>query len=534
VFVTSAVPEGTWHFALRVADEVPNWSEISNAVTATVVLPDTIAPSSVLDLVARDPGPARATLSWTAPGDDGTMGQAAAYDIRYSTVAITDETWNDATEALNELAPSEAGTTETFTLTTLNPETTYYFAVKVTDDAGNVSTLSNVVSLATTGDPIPPGAVTDLRAVSATTRRASFVWTAPGSDGAGEGQAAAYDLRRSLTPITDETWEDATPVSGMPAPGLPGTQEFFVVAGLESAMAYEFALRTRDEAGNESELSNSASGSTATSPLRLTFGSARGAQGSEWSPTDGGILYYAGVAFHEQVQELSFRTGTASEMTAFFDGYAWDSSWSPDGTHIAFSGRDNDNIGNVWVIPDVPYATPVPVATAVGSETLSGPAWSPDGASIAYAMSPPPPASGARIWIVPASGGAPRPLESDDMGRNPSWSPDGTRIAFESNRTGNFEIWVIDVNGDNLTQLTFEPEADVQAAWSPDGTRIAFTSKRSGNYDIWFMSSTGEILGPLDTDPGEDSSPSWSPDGQEMSFTSTRSGLKDIWIMPVP
>lgn len=86
------------------------------------------------------------TLTWTAPGDDGATGQATRYDIRYSTQTITDGTWGSATVVANPPTPKVAGQQESFQVTGLQPDTTYYFALKTYDEAGNPSPLSNIAS----------------------------------------------------------------------------------------------------------------------------------------------------------------------------------------------------------------------------------------------------------------------------------------------------------------------------------------------------------------------------------------------------
>ncbi|NIS17587.1 MAG: hypothetical protein GWN00_33520 [Aliifodinibius sp.] len=105
------------------------------------------------------------TLNWTAPGDDGNVGQAAQYDVRYSTGPITNQNWNSAIQADGEPAPAPAGDPETFTISGLESNTTYYFAIKTADEAGNWSGLSNV-AMVTTNDNVPPGDITDLTASS--------------------------------------------------------------------------------------------------------------------------------------------------------------------------------------------------------------------------------------------------------------------------------------------------------------------------------------------------------------------------------
>ena len=106
---------------------------------------------------------ASVTLRWTAPGDDGSVGTAAQYDVRYSTSAITANNWNSATQVTGEPAPKVAGSAESFTINSLTANTTYYFAVKTADEATNWSGLSNVVSV-TTADETAPAAIADLTA----------------------------------------------------------------------------------------------------------------------------------------------------------------------------------------------------------------------------------------------------------------------------------------------------------------------------------------------------------------------------------
>jgi hypothetical protein len=104
-------------------------------------------------------------------------------------------------------------------------------------------------------DSTPPGRITDLEAVSPTLNSITITWTAPGDD-RDKGQAAKYDIRYSEQVITDETWGDAEKVVDPPRPKEAGSSEKFVVSGLSSGKTYYFGIKTQDEAGNESELSN--------------------------------------------------------------------------------------------------------------------------------------------------------------------------------------------------------------------------------------------------------------------------------------
>ncbi len=110
---------------------------------------DVTAPAAISNLSASNPTENSIQLSWTAPGDDGTTGTASSYDVRYATVPITVGNWSTATQASNEPTPSVAGSSETMTVSGLTPSTTYYFAIKATDDAFNSGGLSNIASRST-------------------------------------------------------------------------------------------------------------------------------------------------------------------------------------------------------------------------------------------------------------------------------------------------------------------------------------------------------------------------------------------------
>jgi hypothetical protein len=91
------------------------------------------------------------TIRWTAPGDDGTVGKAYRYDIRYSTSAITAANWDQANRAVAMPLPGTPGALQTCTVTGLVPNTTYYFRMKTADEKYNWSGLSNQFSMTTCG-----------------------------------------------------------------------------------------------------------------------------------------------------------------------------------------------------------------------------------------------------------------------------------------------------------------------------------------------------------------------------------------------
>lgn len=143
-------PGTTCYFAIKAADEIPNWSALSNVDSCTTQTPiDDISPAAINDLAAIDSTVNSMTLQWTATGDDGGIGTATKYDIRYSTVAINDDNWISALQAFDVPPPQEAGNTELFTVKYLAPYTDYFFALKAADEENNWSAISNVVDAGT-------------------------------------------------------------------------------------------------------------------------------------------------------------------------------------------------------------------------------------------------------------------------------------------------------------------------------------------------------------------------------------------------
>lgn len=132
------------------------------------------------------------------------------------------------------------------------------------------------------------------------------------------------------------------------------------------------------------------------------------------------------------------------------------------------------------------------------------------------------------------------PLPSPSYTPSPAPTPIGGgmgQIAFASNRSGAVEIYMINVNGSGLRQITNIPEGACQPRWSPDGTRLVFISPCARDLDTYPGSSlfivsveSGDII-PLPSAPGGDFDPSWSPVGDKIVFTSLREdGVLSIYL----
>jgi hypothetical protein len=124
---------------------------------------DTTPPANITNLATSSPTSNSIRLTWTAPGDDGNVGTASRYDIRYSTSTITQANWPSATPVSGEPTPQVAGTSQSMTVTGLNSSTTYYFAMKTADEVPNWSGLSNVASGTTQQPTNQPPQITSIQ-----------------------------------------------------------------------------------------------------------------------------------------------------------------------------------------------------------------------------------------------------------------------------------------------------------------------------------------------------------------------------------
>ncbi|RDY59237.1 TolB family protein [Flagellimonas nanhaiensis] len=106
------------------------------------------------------------------------------------------------------------------------------------------------------------------------------------------------------------------------------------------------------------------------------------------------------------------------------------------------------------------------------------------------------------------------------------WSPEGKKVLFQSNRTGNFELYVLDLATKKLTQLTDNEFDDIHGDWSVND-EIVFVSNRDGDYELFTVNSDGTNQSQITFNNDRDVLPSWSPDGSRIAFSSYRFGKKD-------
>ena len=106
------------------------------------------------------------------------------------------------------------------------------------------------------------------------------------------------------------------------------------------------------------------------------------------------------------------------------------------------------------------------------------------------------------------------------------------KIVFQSNRDGDFEIFIMSRNGQGVKQLTHNSATDSGPAFSPDGKRIVFASNRDGDFEIYTMNAAdGSGVTRITDNPADDFDPVFAPDGQRIVFVSDRGfGDDDLYL----
>lgn len=146
--------------------------------------------------------------------------------------------------------------------------------------------------------------------------------------------------------------------------------------------------------------------------------------------------------------------------------------------------------------------------------------WSPDGTRLVFFLPWDGEAAEREIFVADFSEQRiTRLTDNGSEDANPAWSPDGTRIAFFSNRAGGaLQIYTMNPEGGEPTQLTHADHHSFSPSWSPDGMRIAYETYIDGNRDIWTMQADGSDAVRATVGPEEEGRPAWSPDGRRLLF----------------
>jgi Tol biopolymer transport system component len=277
-------------------------------------------------------------------------------------------------------------------------------------------------------------------------------------------------------------------------------------------------------------------------PRLLVSGGPPGVVGDlAWSPDGRSIAYRVGDTLYTRAVDGGpvRRIATAFELNS--------PAWSPDGAWITYVSGNRDFILPGWTFGNIapsalwiaPAAGGQPIALTDNRSLNTSPIWLPEGRVVLFVSNRD---GGRDIYRVELrrSGqpdGTPARLTTGLNAHSISISADGGRIAYSAYReTANVWTMAIPERGavsiSQATPVTAGEQIIESVAVSGDGRWLAFDSDRSGNQDVYRMPVAGGEPEQLTADPQDEFGPTWSPDGKEITFHSFRNGNRDVFIVP--
>jgi Tol biopolymer transport system component/serine/threonine protein kinase len=225
-------------------------------------------------------------------------------------------------------------------------------------------------------------------------------------------------------------------------------------------------------------------------------------------PQGGSLLFSSNRNGSFDLYSISFDERELFQITDHI-GNVVSPDYSPDGSRIVFANLTDEVASSIWVVNSTGLN---PHMIYEGLNTIVATAWSPDGETIAYAMS-----RGVvneyEIFLVDADGKNNRQISKGLLGIGGSidWSPDGMYLLIYAGPFGDKDIFRIDLTTGEAAQLT-DGGNNAAATYSPNGAFIAFNSLRNdGQADIYVMKADGTLQRRLTNNPEPDWGPQWEP-----------------------
>jgi Periplasmic component of the Tol biopolymer transport system len=239
-----------------------------------------------------------------------------------------------------------------------------------------------------------------------------------------------------------------------------------------------------------------------------------------WSPDGKKIVYAAN-------QAIWIMNSDGSGQKKLYDGMAWEGEpeFNDDGTMIYFAAESKKAFSARYVSIHVMNSDGSNGQKLTETADSRAPSVSPDGTRLVYSSRV---SGNYDIWTM-ATDGTDQVRLTDAAGdeSSPSWNNDGNTIVYSS--AG--DIFTIGINAVRPVELTHDLYDNVEPAYSPDGDMIAYASNIGGDYDLWIMDSEGNSEIKITSDRSSERAPAWSPDGRKIAYVSNRDGEYNIWVM---
>jgi serine/threonine protein kinase len=245
------------------------------------------------------------------------------------------------------------------------------------------------------------------------------------------------------------------------------------------------------------------------------------------------IFQWIGNKGPSSIHIVSISTGKTYPVTNI-DSLNVSPVWTPDGTHLLFVS-DRGGARDIYYLSldssGRPKAQPKRLTTGLDAHTIS---MSKDGRKLVYSVFNF--TSNICSIEIPETGylsaSTAKPVTTgDQIIESVDVSYDGQWIAYDSDLSGNSEIYKMPIAGGEPVQLTEHPSGDFCPNWSPNGEKIVFHSFREGNRDIYCMTKDGGSVQQLTNDPSHELQPEWSSDGSKIVFYGDKKGQYEIYAI---
>jgi len=217
----------------------------------------------------------------------------------------------------------------------------------------------------------------------------------------------------------------------------------------------------------------------------------------------------------------------AQKVQVFFQ----EVSWSPDGQRLAFTTIDTEEPWGSDILTMKPNGKDVlPITHGLASARWTS--WHPDGRRLAFTGK----AEGADDWdvfVIDLDTETVTQLTDTDTDESaPAWSPDGAALLFTSRVDGRSQVFRMAADGGGPVNLSDSTRDDWNPAWSPDGRQIVFYAAQDTSSDhLWVMRNDGTQQRQVTTGHLRDMFPSWAPDGATIVFSRQQTGTTGVYRM---
>jgi TolB protein len=204
--------------------------------------------------------------------------------------------------------------------------------------------------------------------------------------------------------------------------------------------------------------------------------------------------------------------GTGLRQLTEDDNRHWYASISPDGANVIYSAHVDDNVYEIFE-QNLDSGITTQLTSKLG--VLIAPEISPDGKFVVFTRGD---AKGnSQLWIMDRNGANPHKLL--ERGWDPTWSPDGTQILFASDVEGANQLFVMNLDGSGIRQVTNFDALRGRSDWSPDGACMITYNGPAWKRELFVFRPDFSDLYQLSPTGGNSQGPAFSPDGKWVVFT---------------